>query len=149
MAIVAVIKKQQDGGKMIELTGKYNTAKVFTDHAESSAVAQIQHLLGQPFIAGSQIRVMPDCHAGMGCTVGMTMTVTNKICPNLIGVDISCGVHVAVPSEGRRVFFGETYKHHLICESVDNRLPLLENRQGYDQFRSFQVLRVRSLPKSR
>ena len=88
---------------MIALTGKYNTAKIFTDDHSiwESAVPQVQHLLDQPFVEGSQIRVMPDCHAGMGCTVGMTMTVTDKICPNLIGVDISCGVQVAVIEDKR------------------------------------------------
>jgi RNA-splicing ligase RtcB len=84
---------------MIELTGKYNTAKVFTDTAESSAIQQIQHLLDQPFVDGSQIRVMPDCHAGMGCTVGMTMTLTDKACANLIGVDIACGMQVSLLKE--------------------------------------------------
>jgi len=55
---------------MIALTGKYNTAKIFTDDHSiwESAVPQVQHLLDQPFVEGSQIRVMPDCHAGMGCT---------------------------------------------------------------------------------
>jgi len=86
---------------MIELTGKYNTAKVFTDLAESSAVAQIQHLLDQPFIAGSTIRVMPDCHAGIACTVGMTMTITVKVVPNFVGVDIGCGMHVALVQDKR------------------------------------------------
>jgi hypothetical protein len=54
---------------MVELNGKYNTAKVFTDTIEASAVTQIEHLLDQDFAAGSQIRVMPDVHAGMGCTI--------------------------------------------------------------------------------
>ena len=50
---------------MIELKGQYNTAKVFTDNAEQSAITQIQHLLNQEFMAGSKIRVMPDAHAGI------------------------------------------------------------------------------------
>ena len=77
---------------MIELTGKYNTAKVFTDNAESTAVAQIQHLLEQEFVSGAKIRVMPDAHAGMGCTIGTTMTIKDKVVPNLVGVDIGCGM---------------------------------------------------------
>ncbi len=51
---------------MIELKGKYNTAKVFTNTIEPSAVTQIEHLLNQEFISGSTIRIMPDVHAGMG-----------------------------------------------------------------------------------
>ena len=77
---------------MVELKGKYNTAKIFTDDVESSAIEQIINLLDQEFISGSKVRVMPDVHAGMGCTIGTTMTVTDKIVPNLVGVDIDCGM---------------------------------------------------------
>jgi RNA-splicing ligase RtcB len=81
---------------MIELQGQYNSAKVFTDTAEESAITQIQHLLEQEFASGSKIRVMPDAHAGMGCTIGTTMTITDKIVPNLVGVDIGCGMETVV-----------------------------------------------------
>jgi len=81
---------------MIELNGKYNTAKVFTDTAEASAIQQIQHLLDQEFTGGSKIRVMPDAHAGMGCTIGTTMTITDKVVPNLVGVDIGCGMETVL-----------------------------------------------------
>ena len=81
---------------MIELTGQYNTAKVFTDTAEPSALQQIEHLLDQPFMSGSKIRVMPDAHAGMGCTIGTTMTITDKVVPNLVGVDIGCGMETVL-----------------------------------------------------
>ena len=77
---------------MIELKGKYNTAKVFTDTAEQGTITQIQHLLNQDFTEGSNIRVMPDAHVGMGCTIGTTMTIKDKVVPNLVGVDIGCGM---------------------------------------------------------
>ncbi|MDR1204228.1 MAG: RtcB family protein [Peptococcaceae bacterium] len=86
---------------MIELKGKYNTAKVFADTVEQSAVTQIEHLLDQDFAVGSQIRVMPDVHAGMGCTVGATMTVTDKVVPNLVGVDIGCGMETVLLKDKR------------------------------------------------
>ncbi|MCL2409341.1 MAG: RtcB family protein [Oscillospiraceae bacterium] len=86
---------------MIELFGKYSTAKVFTDTAEQSALTQIEHLLNQEFTAGSKIRVMPDAHAGMGCTIGTTMTVTDKIVPNLVGVDIGCGMETVLLKDKR------------------------------------------------
>ncbi|MBQ5311852.1 MAG: RtcB family protein, partial [Oscillospiraceae bacterium] len=76
---------------MIELKGKYSSAKVFTDVIEQEAVAQIIAFCNQPMRAGSRIRIMPDVHAGAGCTVGTTMTITDKIIPNLVGVDIGCG----------------------------------------------------------
>ena len=86
---------------MIELKGQHNTAKIFTDTAEQSAISQIRHLLDQEFIAGSKIRIMPDAHAGMGCTIGTTMTIIDKIVPNLVGVDIGCGMETVVLKDRR------------------------------------------------
>lgn len=79
---------------MIELQGKYNTAKVFTDNVEQTAVGQIIELCNQEFVKGNKIRIMPDTHAGAGCTIGTTMTIKDKIVPNLVGVDIGCGMYV-------------------------------------------------------
>jgi RNA-splicing ligase RtcB len=76
---------------MITITGKHNTAYIYADSLESGAEGQIKKLLDQGF-AGGKIRVMPDVHAGAGCAVGMTMTVTDKVVPNLVGVDIGCGM---------------------------------------------------------
>ena len=81
---------------MLEFQGTYNTAKVFADTVEPSAVQQIEHLLNQEFISGSKIRIMPDVHAGMGCTIGTTMTVIDKIVPNLVGADIGCGMETVL-----------------------------------------------------
>ncbi|QDP42945.1 tRNA splicing ligase [Bacillus phage vB_BmeM-Goe8] len=80
---------------MIELKGKYNTAKVFTDNVEQTAMSQIIEMCNLEEYAGETIRIMPDTHAGAGCTIGTTMTITDKICPNLTGVDIGCGMEVA------------------------------------------------------
>lgn len=77
---------------MIELRGKYNTAKVFTDVVEETAISQIINMLNQEFIKDSNVRIMSDCHAGAGCTIGTTMTITDKIVPNLVGVDVGCGM---------------------------------------------------------
>lgn len=77
---------------MIELKGKYGEAKIFTNVVDEASVAQVLLLLNQEFIKGSRVRLMPDIHAGAGCTVGTTMTITDKIVPNLVGVDIGCGM---------------------------------------------------------
>lgn len=77
---------------MLEIKGKYNTAKIFTDIVDEVSIGQIKLLCDQEFIAGSKIRLMPDVHAGAGCTIGTTMTITDKIIPNLVGVDIGCGM---------------------------------------------------------
>ncbi len=76
----------------MELKGKYNTAKVFTDVIDQDSIAQIIQLCNQPFTQGSRIRLMPDVHAGAGCTVGTTMTIHDRVVPNLVGVDIGCGM---------------------------------------------------------
>ena len=77
---------------MIELKGKYNTASVFTDNVDNTTISQIIELLNQEFTKDSRIRIMPDTHAGKGCVIGTTMTINNKIVPNLVGVDIGCGM---------------------------------------------------------
>lgn len=77
---------------MLTLTGKYNTAKIFTDNVEASAVAQIIELCNQPFVQDSQLRIMPDVHAGISCVIGTTMTLHGRVVPNLVGVDLGCGV---------------------------------------------------------
>ena len=86
---------------MVEIRGKYNVAKVFTDNIEETAVGQVITLCNQPFAKGQKIRIMPDVHAGAGCVIGTTMTITDKIVPNLVGVDIGCGMHVVKLHEKR------------------------------------------------
>lgn len=77
---------------MIKIEGTYNTAIVYADTIEAGAEGQIQKLVSQEFTKGSRIRIMPDVHAGKGCTIGTTMTIMDKIVPNLVGVDIGCGM---------------------------------------------------------
>jgi tRNA-splicing ligase RtcB len=76
----------------MEIIGKYGSAIVYNDDVEQEAVSQIINLLNQPMAQGADVRIMPDCHAGAGCVIGYTAKKTDKIVPNLIGVDIGCGV---------------------------------------------------------
>lgn len=88
-----MMMKEKEGSRpMLEVKGKYNSAKIFTDVVDKASVAQVIELCNQPFTAKSRIRMMPDIHAGAGCTVGTTMTITEKVVPNLVGVDIGCGM---------------------------------------------------------
>ena len=84
---------------MKEIIGKFNTAKVFTDIIEDTAIDQIKTLCDQEFVKNSSIRIMPDVHSGAGCTIGTTMTIKDKIVPNLVGVDIGCGMDTYVLKE--------------------------------------------------
>ena len=81
---------------MLEITGKYNTAKIFTDTLDEKSQEQIELLCDQSFVSGSKLRLMPDVHAGAGCTIGTTMTISDKIVPNLVGVDIGCGMETVI-----------------------------------------------------
>lgn len=78
---------------MEEIIGKYNTAISYAKIIEDSAREQIKRMCDYEFTSGSKIRIMPDVHAGMGCTIGTTMTIIDKAVPNVVGVDIGCGMY--------------------------------------------------------
>lgn len=78
---------------MIELKGIYNTAKCYTANIEEKAEEQIKQVCNMEEFKNSKIRIMPDVHTGKGCTIGTTMTITDKIVPAMVGVDIGCGMY--------------------------------------------------------
>ncbi len=78
---------------MLEIQGAVNTAICYARVIEDEAIEQIRRMCDQEFTAGSRIRIMPDVHAGKGCTIGTTMTVLDKAVPNIVGVDIGCGMY--------------------------------------------------------
>lgn len=82
------------GDNMFELQGKYASAKVFTDDVDNESISQVIQFLNQPIASGQKIRMMPDIHPGAGCTIGTTMTIGDKVVPNLVGSDIGCGMEV-------------------------------------------------------
>lgn len=78
---------------MLEIKGKVNTALCYAKIIEDEAIEQIRRMCDYEFTEGSRIRIMPDVHAGKGCTIGTTMTVVDKAVPNIVGVDIGCGMY--------------------------------------------------------
>ncbi len=78
---------------MVEVIGKFNTAVCYTDTLEPTAAEQIQAVCDMEAFKDSKIRIMPDVHAGKGCTIGTTMTIVDKVVPNMVGVDIGCGMY--------------------------------------------------------
>ena len=86
---------------MFELIGKYNSCKVFADITDDETISQLTTLLNQQCVEGSQIRIMPDTHAGKGSVIGTTMTLKDKVIPNLVGVDIGCGMTSVMLKETR------------------------------------------------
>ena len=78
---------------MMEIRGKVNTAVCYATVIEDEAIEQIRRMCDYEFTEGSRIRIMPDVHAGRGCTIGTTMTITDRAVPNVVGVDIGCGMY--------------------------------------------------------
>lgn len=77
----------------MEIKGKVNTAIAYAKVIEDEAIEQIRRMCNYEFTAGSKIRIMPDVHAGAGCTIGTTMTIKDRVVPNIVGVDIGCGMY--------------------------------------------------------
>ena len=77
----------------IEIKGKVNTAICYARVVEDEAIEQIRRMCDYIITEGSRIRIMPDVHAGKGCTIGTTMTINDKAVPNIVGVDIGCGMY--------------------------------------------------------
>lgn len=84
----------------IEIKGKVNTALCYAKVVEDEAIEQVRRMCDYPMTEGSRIRIMPDVHAGKGCTIGTTMTITDKAVPNVVGVDIGCGMYTVNLGKG-------------------------------------------------
>ncbi|MFC4321226.1 RtcB family protein [Litchfieldia salsa] len=91
---------------MIKVKGSQTEAKVFSNYSQETAVEQIQELCNQPFLKDSKIRIMPDYHAGKGCVIGTTIELKDKVVPNLVGVDVGCGV-LTVKLQDKKVDFNK------------------------------------------
>ncbi len=85
---------------VIEIKGKVSTALCYAKVVEEEAIEQIRRMCDYPMTEGSKIRIMPDVHSGKGCTIGTTMTVVDKVVPNVVGVDIGCGMYTVELGKG-------------------------------------------------
>lgn len=110
---------------MKTVKGKYNEAIIYTDVVEQVALDDIKTLCDQPFTEGCQIRIMPDVHAGKGCTIGTTMTVNDKVVPNIVGVDIGCGMYTVKLGKVNI----DLEKFDSICNSIPSGTSVWEGRQ--------------------
>ncbi len=129
---------------MLILEGKYNIAKVFVEEIEGGAKAQIETMLDQPFVENSKIRVMPDVHAGAGSTIGTTMTITDKVVPNLVGVDIGCGVltsKIKVKNRNRDMDF--SVLDSLINRQIPSGFSIRNRPHDYIRYVDLERLRIR------
>ena len=85
---------------VLEIKGKVNTAICYARVVEDEAIEQIRRMCDYAMTEGSKIRIMPDVHAGKGCTIGTTMTIADKAVPNVVGVDIGCGMYTVNLGKG-------------------------------------------------
>lgn len=112
---------------MFEIIGKYATAVCYASVIEESAIGQIQQMCSQEFAKGSRVCIMPDAHSGKGCTVGTTMTITDKIVPNLVGVDIGCGMLVVNLGKGEI----ELEKFDAVVHQIPSGMNVWKERQEH------------------
>lgn len=98
---------------MIEVKGQYTDAVIYTNNPQEAAIVQIKELVNQSFMQGAKVRIMPDYHAGKGCVIGTTIALNNRVVPNLVGVDVGCGVLVSEIGKGKVDFnkLDETIRH--------------------------------------
>jgi len=120
---------------MIEITGKFNTAKVYTNSLDDTSRNQIENLCNQSFVESSTIRLMPDVHAGAGCTIGTTMTIGNKIVPNLVGVDIGCGMETVIikANELQAKEFDPVRLDEIIYANIPSGMDIRENEHEFTE----------------
>lgn len=102
---------------MLTIKGKYNTATVYTDISTDSTVGQIMTLCNQKFAQDAKIRIMPDTHSGSSSVIGTTMTIKDQVVPNLVGVDIGCGLNVTKFRKGVKLNFDK------LDRIIRNRIP--------------------------
>jgi RNA-splicing ligase RtcB len=136
---------------MIEISGKYNTARVFTNSLDEFSKKQIENLCNQSFVEGSVLRLMPDVHAGAGCTIGTTMTIGTKIVPNLVGVDIGCGMETVVIKAGElnAKDFDPVRLDEIIHARIPSGMDIRETEHDFSRTISFANIRCPAINLSR
>ena len=130
---------------MLEIKGQKNTAICYAKVVEEEAIEQIRRMCDYPLTEGCQVRIMPDVHAGKGCTVGTTMTISGKACPNIVGVDIGCGMYTVKLADREIDFAKVDEAAHFIPSGMnvwEGRLERfdLENLRCYRQLRDTRRL---------
>jgi len=110
---------------MLEIKGRVNTAICYAKVIEGEAINQIRRMCDYDLTVGSKIRIMPDVHAGKGCTIGTTMTIVDKAVPNVVGVDIGCGMYTVDLGKEEIVF----EKLDGACHFIPSGMNVWERRQ--------------------
>lgn len=105
--------------------------KIFTDNIEDTALEQIEKLLAIDVFADKKIRIMPDVHAGAGCVIGFTGNLGDKVIPNIVGVDIGCGMRVVNLGKNGPVDF-HAFNEHILA-NIPSGMDVREAKDGFKQ----------------
>ena len=137
--------------QVIIISGKYNTAKVFTGTLDELSREQIENLCNQSFTENRKIRLMPDVHAGAGCTIGTTMTISDKIVPNLVGVDIGCGTETALinADEPYAANFDPSLLDKIIHANIPGGMNIRNTEHEFTKTIPFEKIRCPSINLAR
>lgn len=103
--------------------------KIFTDNIDENALAQIKELLSVDVFSDKKIRIMPDVHAGAGCVIGFTGDLGDKVIPNIVGVDIGCGMRILCLGRLADIDYHAFHEH--ICANVPSGMTVREERLGF------------------
>ncbi len=134
---------EERGKTMLEIKGAVTTAICYANIIEEEAVEQIRRMCDQEFTKDCQVRIMPDVHAGKGCTIGTTMTVKDKAVPNVVGVDIGCGMYTV--NLGKQEIDLERFD--AACHFVPSGMRAWEGRQ--ERFPLTELRCYRSLERTK
>ena len=136
---------------MIEITGKYNAAKIFASSLDDYSRVQIQNLCDQSFVENCILRFMPDVHAGAGCAIGTTMTIENKIVPNLVGVDIGCGMETVIikADEPCAKNFDPVLLDKIIHSHIPGGMDIRDTEHEFSSMIPFENIRCNSINQLR
>lgn len=110
----------------IEIKGKVNTAICYAKVVENEAIEQIRRMCDYPMTEGAKIRIMPDVHSGKGCTIGTTMTIKDRVVPNVVGVDIGCGMYTVCLGKGE-IDFAKVDEAAMAYKSLDDIIDVIKD----------------------
>ncbi len=117
------------------LNTKYGELVIYARTVDNEAISQVMQMGNSPLGKDAHIRIMPDCHAGAGCVIGTTMRITDKVCPNLVGVDIGCGVDLV------KTDLDFSSRLQALDDTIRLRVPFGMAVHKYEKKWDFSVLR--------
>ena len=130
---------------MIEIQGRFNTAKVFADTLDEKAREQLSRVCDAEHFSQCKIRVMPDVHAGVGCVIGFTMALKDKVVPNMVGVDIGCGMYLCQLQEKEidYAMLDSAIRSKVPSGNTNHKKPIEEaERFNFENLRCFEGINV-------